>query len=239
MRGRKGPPPKSPNATVFRPSVPARTRAGSNNVRNLPTDPLAASRHCLPARGVRIARAAVAPARPAGRLLDRLARPDGHGLGRRLRHRLLLCTAHRAPRRACARLRRLCRVGRHRGAAHRADHRRVYLDPAARLHRLHHGRRLHGHRKLAEREGHQREPRHRLRPLHDGHLRLDHGRADDRRRRRREIGVAVHDHRHPVLPVAASRPRFRPPPTPSRCRMSRSTSKAFMSIRRCRRSLAC
>ena len=148
------------------------------------------------------ARPAVAAARPARRVLDRIARPDGHGLGRRLRHRLLLCAAHRAPRRPCQGLRRLCRVGSHRRAAHRPDHRRICLDPAARLHRLHHGRRLHGHRKLAEREGHQREPRHRLRPLHDGHLCLDHGRPDDRCRRRREIGVAVHDHRHIVLPVA-------------------------------------
>ena len=139
---------------------------------------------------------------------------------------------HRAPRRPCARLRRLRRGRRHRRAAQRPDHRRVCLDPAARLHRLHHGRRLHGHRELAEREGDQREPRHGLRPLHDGHLRLDHGRPDDRRGRRCRQRLAVHGHRHLLLPVAASRPPSRPPPARSRCRTSRSTSRASTPIRR-------
>ena len=45
-------------------------------------------------------------------------------------------------------------------------------------------------------------------------------------------GVAVHGHRHLLLPVAASRPRCRPPPTPSRCRTCRSTSRGSTPIRR-------
>ena len=100
--------------------------------------------------------------------------------------------------------------------------RRVCLDRAARLHRLHHGRRLHGHRKLAQREGHQREPRHGVRPLHDGHLRLDHGRPDDRGGGRRRLGVAVHGHRHLLLPVAdADRRLDRRPPEAAAGRLAR------------------
>src|SRR3712207_8905186 len=54
------------------------------------------------------------------------------------------------------------------------------------------GRRLHDHRELAQRKGHQREPWHRVRPLHDGDLCLHHGRADGGGLERRHRGLAVH-----------------------------------------------
>ena len=140
-------------------------------------------------------------------------------MGGRLRGRLHLCAAHRAPRRPCAGLRGIRGLRRHRRAHDRPADRRILLDPAARMHRLLHGRRLHGHRKLAQRAVDQRESRHGLRPLHDGHLCLDHGRPDDRRRRRCRLGLAVHGHRHLLLPVAASDGRIdrRSSATPPGC----------------------
>ena len=56
------------------------------------------------------------------------------------------------------------------------------LDPAPRRLRLLPRRRLHDHRELAERARHQREPRHDLRRLPDGHLSRHHRRPARRRR---------------------------------------------------------
>ena len=81
----------------------------------------------------------------------------------------------------------------------------IFVDPArldlpARRLRLLPRRRLHDHRELAERARHQREPRHDLRRLPDGHLSRHHRRPARRRRRRSRARDALHGGRHPLLP---------------------------------------
>src|SRR5690606_5487051 len=74
------------------------------NVRNLSSHPFPAARHCLPACGLRSARAAPATQGAERGVFDHGSGSDGHGLGRRLHRRLFFCAAHCAPSRPCARI---------------------------------------------------------------------------------------------------------------------------------------